>query len=263
MEEEEEDNELKEIGEKKIREGIKRDLEELSRETGISLQEYQGWTPPKAADSEIYIEELGINIPKGRLFHPSCGEDIRSFTMFREFSTGFDFADPFRMPQFDQKTRPRGGCKTIGKRYSPNVREGLRIGHIGTICPPTVLPEIDMSNPPHFIRRFYLDGVITFITHIHSMAIFYYTGDSPGEGGSNQVWLGQTLFPLVLDCLLDGGLIVTDGSDSGTGLSNLEYHSGLTFPWRPILRSEEKNVTFQFAGRKFQRFGCIWQVTRI
>lgn len=249
-------DEDEDIGETEIRKGIRKDLEELSRKIKIPVPAYQDWTPPKAADRKIYFKQLGINIPEGRLFHPSCGEDIQSFTMFQRSVTGFDFADPSRMPSLDKMMNLTGGRKTIGRRYSPNVASGPRIGNIGSICPPKILPEFDKSIPPHFIRRFYLDGVITFFTHIHSMSIFYYTGDSPGEGGSNQAWLGPTLFPLVLDRLLDEGLIVTCGTDTVTNEHWLKES-----PWRPIIKG---GATFQFAGRKFQLLApSIWQVTGI
>lgn len=45
------------------------------------------------------------------------------------------------------------------------------------------------------------------------MGVFFYRGDSLGEGGSGDLWLDQKHLEEVCDKLVDGGLIVTDGSN--------------------------------------------------
>jgi len=88
-----------------------------------------------------------------------------------------------------------------------------------------------------------------------------------GEGGSGQVWLGKSLFPFMLTRLLDGGLIVTDGSWAGVYGENFAK-----YPWCPILKQDGNEIveSFQFAGRNFKRLKMIgkkngpivaWQVT--
>jgi hypothetical protein len=45
------------------------------------------------------------------------------------------------------------------------------------------------------------------------LGVFFYRGDSLGEGGSGILWNGFVLFETILDRLVDGGLFVTDGSN--------------------------------------------------
>ncbi len=50
-------------------------------------------------------------------------------------------------------------------------------------------------------------------TRLSRLSVFFYRGDSAGEGGSGIRWLGERLQRAVLDRLQPGGLFVSDGSD--------------------------------------------------
>jgi len=47
------------------------------------------------------------------------------------------------------------------------------------------------------------------------LGVFFYRGDSEGEGGSGDWWLASDNINRICESLIDGGLIVTDGSQSG------------------------------------------------
>ena len=94
------------------------------------------------------------------------------------------------------------------------------------------------------------------------LSIFYYRGDSPGEGGSGFYWLNGLKLKTVLEVLENGGLIVTDGSncdDDATIQLNPDKTDGNR------MRLAEP---FVFSDRKFIRLGyvdnlVIWQVTKV
>jgi len=228
-----------------------RDLKKLTSILGIpfSIDECLD-CPPKAQRKQL-CDLLNIDIPEGRLFHPCCGSrDNTSFRLFKDAVSGFNFADPYELPSFQGSTQ---SITTIGNPR--NIKSVQKIGGIGDVCIPDTLPKDLSQSSAEFIRKFYLDGAITLIRYIPDMSIFYYTGDSPGEGGSGQVWLGNSLFPLMLTRLLDGGLIVTDGSWSGEYVKNFEE----IYPWYPILKQDDDEIveSFQYAGRKFKRLGEV------
>ena len=70
-----------------------------------------------------------------------------------------------------------------------------------------------------------LFGPSTVPTNIPDLGIFFYRGDSRGDGGSNQMWMSNKksavgasstvrLLPKVIEKLADSALIVTDGSNN-------------------------------------------------
>ena len=99
-----------------------------------------------------------------------------------------------------------------------------------------------------------------------SLSIFFYRGDSPGEGGSGFYWLKKDRLRNVLEVLEDGGLIVSDGSNAVRQLSTFHRYTDLE---RMTL---EKARSFTFASRRFEcvgylgeRYGptLVWQVKKV
>lgn len=113
------------------------------------------------------------------------------------------------------------------------------------------------------------DGIAVFST-LENISIFFLRGDSNGEGGSNQGWFRKNIFNYILDKLVDGGLIVTDGSSN--------YHTCPDVAWKGLwdkLSYENGNYKpcdFSYNDRNFKFLGefgvkkrgtLIWQVERI
>ncbi len=60
-------------------------------------------------------------------------------------------------------------------------------------------------------RRGY--GYSAIAKEIDRLGVFFYRGDSQGEGGSGNIWLRSSNLERALCKLIDGGLVVSDGSD--------------------------------------------------
>jgi len=75
------------------------------------------------------------------------------------------------------------------------------------------------------------DGLATVCRAVDDFAVFYYRGDSQGEGGNGQSWLGAVLFQTVIFSLPKDGLVVTDGSNSTLCGSP---HSGQQLRWAAL-----------------------------
>ena len=165
---------------------------ELKLSFGIELPPF----PTELREAKTgYNPILGIEHAIGEIFYPCCGNDTETVTrLFGDISERIIFSDPF--------------CGCSLPRCSPR-RE---IDHI-------VKLEVNNNEPePHCSGnsiRYFQDGLATFCRHIDNLAVFFYRGDSAGEGGSDQQWLAETLFLAVVAKLPHKGLIVTDGSNSG------------------------------------------------
>ncbi len=230
---------------------------------------------------------FGIIAPKGVLFYPCCGDDTREpIQLFIDRITEFHFADSRRFP-----TLPTAYVCPGIPAARPHRTNGVRFPHRGYIFDPTpVFQWAERDEPTHkevwtvrgrpgetiTLYGHKADGEETF-NKLPALSVFYYRGDSPGEGGSGVWWLGPRLFHRILDKLVDGGLIVTDGSNPDPGFRHV--------PWNPLwetnrwwdLRAgepEPKDLVweFEYAGRRFirlmecgYRYGPVyaWRVERI
>jgi hypothetical protein len=201
----------------------------LQEATGLALRKLA--KPPSASKGLVSSTTMGIELPLGSLFYPCCGSDIED--AIKHFGPGVEdyyFADPYNPP---------------GRRRSRwDEWHTLTIPH--TEC--VVLGPQGHWRIPHREYRVYSyrkDGLLTLLENVQEMSVFYYRGDSTGEGGSNQKWLSPVLFHTVLAKLLDGGLIVTDGSNCS------EKYGGSGVPWSPLCRTASRNKEFEYAAREF------------
>ena len=98
------------------------------------------------------------------------------------------------------------------------------------------------------------------------LSVFFYRGDSPGNGGSGFYWLKKPRLKNVLEVLEDYGLIVSDGSNAIRKLRTFHNCSGVGNA------AQERVRSFTFANRRFECVGylgekygptLVWQVKRI
>ncbi len=101
------------------------------------------------------------------------------------------------------------------------------------------------------------------------MSIFFYRGDSGGEGGSGFNWLKKPRLRNILEVLEDGGLIITDGSNSDRMFNKHDTKSDSNIDGPTAFNDAQ---SFLYAERKFNCVGyldnkngptLIWQVTKI
>lgn len=80
-----------------------------------------------------------------------------------------------------------------------------------------IKPTLDLSRLPR--PTFIIEDARSVLSTIARFDVFFYRRDGVGEGGSGLYLLGKRLFPRILARFpTEGGLIITDGSNSGSGL---------------------------------------------
>ena len=94
------------------------------------------------------------------------------------------------------------------------------------------------------------------------MGVFFYRGDSSGEGSSGDLWLKLEHLDKVCNKLIDGGLFVSDGSDGC-----MQTHRKKSGIYKELWKYRHKEVSQcpeelikdmkSFTNRKGQRFSCI------
>ena len=226
-------------------------------------------------------EKFNLNIPNGPLFYPCAGDDtIRPINGFMDTITEFHFVDLMKLPNL-----PKPSLKIIREAkayepYSTSVNEIILdqwktrgIESAGYRGKPGITHKDEWvhadSNRIIEIYRHIQDGLATF-SNIEKLAVFYLCGDSEGEGGSRQRWFQESILKLILDKLLDGGLIVTDGSSWDPKIYRTAEWKGL---WQNRLDREiSKPIDFEYYNRRFKCLGeCgrkygpiyVWQVNRV
>jgi hypothetical protein len=98
---------------------------------------------------------------------------------------------------------------------------------------------------------------------IESMSVFFYRGDSYGERGSGTFWLQgyskkRPLLEEVLQKLVPGGLLVTDGSNCPR--SRNPYVELTRFHWDQTIGEDAVTHAQSFADKQGRHFTCVGYV---
>jgi len=143
--------------------------------------------------------------------------------------------------------------------YDPNRR--------GAWIDPLVLTETFKRNYDGKIIRTHLKRGFDLASleknDIEKISIFFYRGDSGGEGGSGVYILSKEKVPKILNKMLNGGLFITDGSNSS--------HVGVFSDRRNDVPNETEiykssfSVKFRWLCNIDRRYGPtrVWQVTKL
>lgn len=221
---------------------------------------------------------LSATPPGGVLYYPCCGTDVAEpLQLFGDRISTFHFSelrvraiptkriDDWRIVHHEAVDV---GCRKISHGPMHNIERTrqVRVGRRHAITGQRGTRTIQI------IWHEY-DAVQAF-EEIDSIAVFFFRGDCPheGEGSSGVLWLREPLFGKVLDKLLDGGLIVTDGSNGYHPKTNHD-HAPLWRDWnaKPMANSSPPS-NFDYANRRFRCVGSvghrygptyIWQVAKI
>lgn len=259
--------------------------------------------------SRTIASKHNIKIPEGTLFYPCCGNDTGDpIKLFYDSISEFYFVDRIVVPELPKLGIEVKGyqeeCTYRGRNHK-NRTSFLPIGLVSEAyakdpyedkidnydvdvlmqkgivfagynrTPGKIYEQIwNLQNigKSITIKRHIQDGLAAFIS-LGEISIFFLRRDSSGEGGSGQFWFQEKIFNLILDKLLDGGLIVTDGSGY-----RFDFYE--TVKWRNLwcnrvrqkqLNNEKPN-DFLYRERQFhclekvgEGYGpvYIWQVSRL
>ena len=98
------------------------------------------------------------------------------------------------------------------------------------------------------------------------LSVFFYRGDSPGNGGSGFDWLKKPRLKNVLEVLEDYGLIISDGSNAIRELSTFHRCPGVESAAKEQVQPFTfENWCFECVGYLGERYGptLVWQVKKI
>jgi hypothetical protein len=217
---------------------------QVKRATGVELAQVPSY--PASGVTRSFVDWLGAFIPVGSAYYPCCGSDREQLPrLFGSHVSVYHFADVYR------------GISGVGRRRTRPQQ--ISVEHVGNVVvgPSRTETTIVETQEAVFHER---DGLLTLVDDIRNLSIFYYRGDSGGEGGSGQWVLGPVGFHMVLARLLDGGLICTDGS-------NLGYYDDLTdryAPWNALAGMRPfavpvKGAQFDYFNRRFTCLAILAQ----
>ena len=244
-------------------------------------------------NSQSLANKLNIDIPEGSLFYPCCGNDTElPIKFFHENIIDYHFVDNYLVPQLpllectiegyqdqtiDNRNSKRTSCP-ISKAIVHKVISSEPINHdiskenidelsrLGIKCvgykfqPSMILKQewyLNSGIKKLNIYRHLQDGLATFTT-LDKISVFFLRRDSDGEGGSGQRWFQKSVFDLILDKIVDGGLIVTDGS-------SLDYKLVDSAEWKGFWNNRnirpnsivENPADFYYNNIKFECLGKV------
>jgi hypothetical protein len=220
----------------------------------------------------ILENETLLRVNNSTLFYPCSGNDLSvPIKIFSPFVNDFWFVDRGYFSPGHQDTRGYGydvsadkQIPVLNKDKKYNLIETKTTGPVSWHAynheiEPCVLTETYEHLPTKnkiriHRRRGY--GFSAFRKEIDSIGVFFYRGDSQGEGGSGNLWLASEHINEVCDKLIDGGLIVTDGCQHGHTTEHRElwkYHRcNCQIEPEEIIKSMEP-----FTDKSGRRFTCV------
>ena len=237
---------------------------------------------------EFILPAAVLDAVRGQaLFYPCSGNDTACcFKLFSSHISDFWFVDIGYFHSMDSHRRSlldgHSGFRLLDKSLvgpavaNVETRYDEKTGKSYLYLEPCVVTETyeyikyGVIMKVHRRRGF---GVSGFRKHISRLGVFFYRGDSPGEGGSGNRWLHSDRINEVCNKLVDGGLIVTDGSQHG-GRDERFYKELWKYNWKDVsfepsaliddFHSFEDRFGRQFTcvGYAGKRYGptMIWQV---
>jgi hypothetical protein len=181
-------------------------------------------------ESLLFIEEGVLEaLTDSALFYPCSGNDlITPIRLFSPYVTDFWFVDRGYFSAGHQDTRDYR-LDLPASQHPPLLHDDphYRLRNTKITGPenaprsqsdivPCVLTETYTHLPSGRTIRIHKRrgyGFSAFRDEMRSIGVFFYRGDSAGEGGSGNLWLKKEHVHEVCSKLIDNGLMVLDGSD--------------------------------------------------
>jgi len=247
--------------------------------------------------------KFNITVPSGILFYPCVGNDTYyPIKLFMDLISEYHFVDSRLIPKIPKLECDFEGSeevefirdRKIGKEiiksataikiHNDNIsdeimkeleRKGAKsTGYneeAGTIYEQEW--ELTKDNRKIKIYRHVQDGLAAF-SSIENISVFFLRRDSEGEGGSGQRWFQESIFKIILEKLVDGGLIVTDGSSyDGSILNTADWKNiWINSDKGPNDKSIKKPNDFNYYNREFKCIGrvssgygpvYVWKVNKV
>lgn len=206
---------------------------------------------------KFFKDYYPISIPQGILFYPCTGLDIiEPIELFADTIREFHFADliPFTLPSIPKESL-LASSKIIKQGYlNPKLYQII----------------IDVNNK-YLTINWHQTDAIKVLEKLNNISVFFYRGDSIAGSGSGIYWLGKELFSKILTKIVNGGLIITDGSNPDEDYKihpwkELYLHSQLGhFSDNRIIKPNNftyNNRCFTCLGPLGKRYGTVyaWKV---
>jgi len=155
------------------------------------------------------------------LFYPCSGRDfLVPIEIFSPYVTDFWFVDCnyFLLGKPADKQQPVLDRNRQYELLSKNIEGPPAWPSSERDITPCILTETYRHLKTNRIirvhrRRGYGYSALRFEKRMGKLGVFFYRGDSEGEGGSGNHWLRQEHLDEVFAKLIDGGLLVLDGSN--------------------------------------------------
>jgi hypothetical protein len=246
----------------------------------------------------LKVKELE-RVNNSTLFYPCSGNDLLlPIELFSPYVTDFWFVDRGYFSPGHQDTKDFGLDVSADKQplalvlgkdtryeYVENSRKidgppSWRFENRD--ISPCILSETYRHKETHreiriHLRRGY--GFSAFRSEIKELGVFFYRGDSWGEGGSGNLWLEEGHMDEVCNKLIDCGLIVSDGSDGSPRCGYREggvYKEMWKYSWKEVSMeidalvasfksfTDSKGRILKCVGYAGRRYGptMIWQVMK-
>ena len=223
---------------------------------------------------ETYIlkPETLNSVNNSTLFYPCSGNDLSvPIELFAPFITDFWFVDRGYFTPGHQDTK-RYQLDLPADVIKPTIKDSNLYKFIdktivgrpsGTSTVRTIKPCVLTEQYLHLptglefrIHRRRGYGFCGFRKEIRSLGVFFYRGDSMGEGGSGNLWLNPKHLNNICDKLIDGGLIVTDGSNHGKDRNGSILGENY-WAKHPIPGKEAMDCSRSFTDDMGRQFNCV------
>lgn len=248
----------------------------------------------------LFMEKFDVILPEGILYYPCTGGDTKlPIDLFGELVNEVHFSDinKITLPYVEcctTKKCKRNGLwqrvehkdreeerklvgtytrKIVKEAQVDKIRRNLDIGKIlkerfGANIGDIRITDIKETEKWKLINdkevkivQHYLDGILTLLL-LDKISVFFYRRDSRDYNGSNQLWFSQDIFEKLIDRLVDGAVIVTDGSNYDVLDDNVV--------WNKLWKNDSDNRNFEYKNCKFKYLGSyedenigIWQLNKI
>ncbi len=264
-----------------------------------------GWAPPVGIRTSVEIKtnkcfvlsnEALVSLADTALFYPCSGRDLDvPIRLFSPTVPEFWFVDRGYFTPGHQDTK-RYGFDRSADEVVPLLEKDADYQLLRTDIegmPSWILNNRDIepciltetyrhlpSGKTVKIKRRRGYGFSAFRNDIRQIGVFFYRGDSQGEGGSGNLWLNSDHIDEICSKLIDGGLLVTDGSQQSGGSDSssraehyplAQYHGSRSRSMSPeeLVSStkpftDSKGRTFTCIGYAGERYGptLLWRVKR-